>query len=75
MKPVTAPPPTKPAPVLPPPPLPTQTHAVTAVPTRPPDNLSVAQEPQSAFALVAITIPAVIAAAATFINHTAGRRR
>ncbi|WP_327065432.1 hypothetical protein [Kitasatospora sp. NBC_01302] len=48
---------------------------MTAVPTRPPDNLSVAQEPQSAFALVAITIPAVIAAAATFINHTAGRRR
>ncbi|MFF7636869.1 hypothetical protein ACFZB9_27505 [Kitasatospora sp. NPDC008050] len=71
----TQPPPTRQAPVLPPPPIPAQTHAVTAVPTRPPDNLAVPQEPQSAFALVAITIPAVLAAAATFINHTAGRRR
>ncbi|MBB4927080.1 hypothetical protein [Kitasatospora kifunensis] len=51
-------------------------HASTAVPTRPPDNgLALPAAPQSAFTLVAITIPAVLAAAATFINHTTGRRR
>ncbi|MDH6119163.1 hypothetical protein [Kitasatospora sp. GAS204B] len=46
------------------------------MPTRPPDDsLALPGDPQSAFALVAITVPAVLAAAATFINHTMGRRR
>ncbi|WP_329571177.1 hypothetical protein [Kitasatospora sp. NBC_01266] len=51
-------------------------HAVTAVPTRPPDNSpALPGDAQSAFAFVAITIPAVLAAAVSFINHTMGRRR
>ncbi|MFI9271520.1 hypothetical protein ACIGXM_12505 [Kitasatospora sp. NPDC052896] len=64
-------------PALPPPPPPSTLHATTAVPTRPPDDsLTVpADASQSVFTLVAITIPAVLAAAAHFINHSAGRRR
>ncbi|MCX4744642.1 hypothetical protein OG455_03740 [Kitasatospora sp. NBC_01287] len=51
-------------------------HAVTAVPTRPPDeSLALPGDAQSAFVFVAITVPAVLAAAVGFINHTIGRRR
>ncbi|WP_281278526.1 hypothetical protein [Streptomyces tateyamensis] len=39
------------------------------------DLATPAGDPQNVFAFVAITIPAVVAAAVSFINHTAGRRR
>ncbi|WP_157536061.1 hypothetical protein [Kitasatospora mediocidica] len=48
------------------------------MPTRPPDEsltVPAVGAADSAFMLVAITVPAVLAGAVTFINHTAGRRR
>ncbi|MGC0316450.1 hypothetical protein [Kitasatospora acidiphila] len=43
---------------------------------RPPDpSTTPTADAQSAFAFVAITIPALLAAAVSFINHTTGRRR
>ncbi|WP_157537743.1 hypothetical protein [Kitasatospora azatica] len=79
--PAPAPPPPPPVlpptPALPAPPPPSQQHAVTVTPTHHPDDsfaMPVA-DPQNAFAFIAITVPAVLTAAVTFINQTAGRRR
>ena len=73
----STPAPTHPLAVLPTPPRPAQIHTTTAPPRIITDAAAPATggSPEAAFILVAVTLPALLAAGASFIHHTVGRHR
>jgi hypothetical protein len=74
----TPPPAPHPLAVLPTPPRPAQIHATTAAPQRIITDTAApatSGSPEAAFILVAVTLPALVAAGASFINHAVGRHR
>ncbi|WP_161790100.1 hypothetical protein [Streptacidiphilus carbonis] len=70
-------PPPHPLAVLPTPTPHAQVHTTTAPPRIITDTAAPATNgsPEAAFILVAVTLPALIAAGASFINHAVGRHR
>lgn len=77
VRPTPTPPPPHPRAALPTPPRPAQIHTTTAPPRIITDTAAPATSgsPEAAFILVAVTLPALIAAGASFINHAVGRHR